>query len=107
MLLALREAERGGAQRGKATSARWKDVEERCRKLPLLSAENQAKYLVALIQEEDEQGPTKRRPFVLSAYLGHLIRITQDSPVGLEIHVHRTIVEPPPAEPEPAQEHDG
>lgn len=72
-------------------------MQERVAKLPILAPENQARYLVALIQEEDAKGPQDRRLGIIVGLMGLLVKITAGSPVGVEIHVHRSITLPPEA----------
>lgn len=66
-----------GKKGAAVTNNRWAQIEAACERLPLLTPDNQAKYLNALIEEEDSKGKSKRIPVIVSLQR-ELRRVTKD-----------------------------
>lgn len=85
---------------GEATAASWKKVEAACKRLPLLKPQNQAKYLVYLLDRE-ERG--KHRWPAICKFLELLHKVTVSSGgADRVIHVIYEGRKPQPDGPEPA-----
>jgi hypothetical protein len=94
--------EAAGKIGGGAVSARWREILDRCNRLPILSNEGQARYLVALIEEEDSQ--PKRNIFILSTLLSALSRVTKKAGDGaVPVSIRRVITLPPGANAPPSE----
>lgn len=66
-----------GLAGGASTSARWREIDAACERLPLLTPDNQARYLNYLIAKEDDAG----RPSVnlIVTLQRELRRVTEDN----------------------------
>ncbi|MCU0292536.1 MAG: hypothetical protein MUF10_11215 [Thermoanaerobaculaceae bacterium] len=86
---------------GEAVSDRWKEVNDACNILPLLGYPNQARYLIALINEYDQKRDTKGAIFVITTLMQRLASVTEPSeedsePVTITRRVDLSDVGPAP-----------